>query len=64
MRTKSLYAKKPYVYVQIKSLNAQKPYVYVRNKSLYTQKPYVYVRIQPYILRTSCTSYAQVASSA
>ena len=62
-RKKSLYAQKPYVYVRTKSLYAQKPYVYVRHQSLYAQKPYVYVRIQPYIVRTSCTLYAQVASS-
>ena len=59
-----LYAQKPHVYVRTKSLYAQKPYVYVRNKPLYAQKPYVYVRIHPYIVCTSCTSYAQVASSA
>ena len=64
VRTKSLYAQKPYVYVRIKSLYAQKPYVYVRIRSLYAQKPYVYVRIKPYIVCTSRTSYAQVASSA
>ena len=64
VRTKLLYAQKPYVYMRTKSLYAQKSYVYVRNKSLYAQKMYVYVRIQPYIVRTSRTSYAQVASSA
>ena len=64
VRNKSLYAQKPYVYVRTKSLYAQKPYVYVRIKLLYAQKPYVYVRIKPYIVRTSRTSYKQVAMSA
>ena len=58
-----LYAQKLYIYVRVKSLYAQKPYVYVRIKSLYAQKPYVYVCIKPYIVRTSRTSYTQVASS-
>ena len=63
-RKKSLYAQNLYVYVRTKSLYAQKPYVYVRTKSLYAQKPYNHVRINPYIVRTSRSSYAQVALSA
>ena len=47
-----------------KLLYAQKPYVYVHNNLLYAQKPYVYIRIKLYIVRTSRTSYAEVASSA